>query len=275
MDFRKAIHGKPYLNILWFVIAFVCVAASILQIQISLAKERAEKNKALPPPAKTRHFLREAPPAKPVPDYASRRKQGLSDRQIGWIIQDFQFVGLDQGIRAATPEDYLKQRKQQDRWYCDLMAEAWGYGPDQTALMTAKLDELFKQAKEQFTKELAEASAPIEQNGKWYRIVSSQPIHRLIDFRSRLPDLPKPDDANPEVPQVAPDDFQIINSLMPAVSDTSPMKSPGDGSKLPFFQSLHPAQFKLYLLLQPTLAGELQKELNAAPTPERLIANPE
>lgn len=275
MDYRKAIRGKPYLNLAWFAVAFLCIAASILQIQISLAKERAEKNKTLPPPAKTRHFLREASPAKPTPDYATRRKQGLSDREIGWIIEDFQFAGLDQGIRAATPEDYLKQRKQQDRWYRDLVVEAWSLDPAQTILMTAKLDELFKQAEAQFTKELAEASAPIEQNGKWYRIVSSQPIHRLIDFKSRLPDLPKPDAVESEVPQETPDDLEIINSFMPTISDTLAMKLPSEGSKLPFLQTLHPAQFKLYLLLNPTLAGEIQKELNATPTPERLIANPE
>lgn len=267
MDFRKAIHGKPYLNILWFVIAFACVAASILQIQISLAKERAEKNKALPPPPKTRHFLREASSAKPAPDYATRRKQGLSDREIGWIIEDFQFAGLDQGIRAATPEDYLKQRKQQDRWYRELMVEAWSPTPEQTTLMTAKLDEIFKQAEAEFTKELAEAAAPIEQNGKWYQIVSSEPIHRLIDLKSRLPDLPKPDAAASEITQWPTDNLQIIHSFMPPVSDREAITLPSEGSKLPFLKTLHPAEFKLYLLLDPTLAGEIQKELNAAPTP--------
>lgn len=266
MDYRKAIRGKPYLTFAWFVVAFLCIAASILQIQISLAKERAEKNKALPPPAKTRHFLREGISAKSAPDYATRRKQGLSDREIGWIIEDFQFAGLDQGIRTATPEDYLKQRKQQDRWYRDLMAEAWALSPAQTTAMTAKLDELFKQAEVEFTKQLAEASAPIEQNGKWYRIVSSQPIHRLIDFKSRLPDLPKPDGAESEIPQGVPDNLEIINSFMPLVSDPLAMKLPTEGSKHPFFQTLHPAQFKLYLLLDPTLAEEIQKELNATPT---------
>lgn len=269
MDFRKAIHGKPYLNILWFVIAFACVAASILQIQISLAKERAEKNRALPPPPKTRHFLRDTTPAKPAPDYATRRKHGLTEREIGWIIEDFQFAGLDQGIRAATPEDYLKQRRQQDRWYRELMVEAWSLSTAQTAVITAKLDEIFKQAEAEFTKQLAETAAPFEQNGKWYRIVSSQPIHRLIDFKARIQDLPKPDDTKSGMAQEAPDDLQIINSLMPTVSDAAAMKLPNEGSRFPFLQTLHPAQFKLYLLLNPTLAGEIQKEINAAPTPRK------
>jgi hypothetical protein len=268
MDYRKTIRGKPYLNIAWFVIAFLCVAASIWQIQISLAKERAEKNKALPPPPKTRYFARDVDRIEPVPDYATRKKQGLEDREIGWILEDFLFAGLDQGIRAATPEDYLRQRKQQDRWYRDLMVEAWSLAPEQAARMTRKLEEIFKQSEDEFRKSLNEGNAAFKKEGQWYRIVSSQPIHRLIDFRTRLPEMPKPDSAESATTQSPDGDLEIINSFLPPVSETPAIPLPKTGSKLLFLHSLHPAQFKLMLLLDPALAGEIRKELDAPPPRE-------
>ena len=45
MEYRRAINGKTCLTFAWLVIAFLYVAVSIWQDQLSLAKERAERNK--------------------------------------------------------------------------------------------------------------------------------------------------------------------------------------------------------------------------------------
>ena len=116
-------------------------------------------------------------------DYATRKKQGLTDREIGWIVEDFQNAGLDLGIRAAPQEEYLAQRRAQDRWYRDALVEAWSLTPEQSAQVTAKLAELYDQAKADFIEALAAGPQPVEINGQWYIITSAEPIHRLIDAK--------------------------------------------------------------------------------------------
>ena len=176
------------LTIAWFILGFLLTGGAIWQAQTAVARELADRHRQLPPPLKTRRALRPPPSTAPVADYATRRAKGLSDREIGWIIDDFQAAGLDLGIRAASKEAHLAQRKAQDRWYRDVLAEAWSLTAEQTSQVTAKLAELYDQAKADFVEALNAGPQPIKVNDQWLIVTSADPIHRLIDANVRLQD---------------------------------------------------------------------------------------
>ena len=174
------------LTLAWFVLAFLVTLTAVWQAQVAVAREVVARNQLPPPPQKTRRAERPAAPSAPAVDYATRKKQGLTDPQIGWIIEDFQTAGLDLGIRVASKEEYLAQRKAQDRWYHDALVEAWSLTPGQSAQVTAKLGELYDQAKADFIEALAAGPQPVQVNGQWLIVTSASPIHRLIDANSRI-----------------------------------------------------------------------------------------
>lgn len=179
-------------------LAYIVVASFVMvtavwqaQVQVGAAKDLEARHRALPPPPKTKHAVRPVPQpfaGDVVADYIARCEVGMSDREIGWIIEDFLTAGLDLGIRVAPMEDYLAQRKAQDRWYHDTLVEAWSLTPEQSAQVIAKLAELFQQAKGDFIEALASGPRSLEHDGKWYRVTSVEPMHRLINANPRLQD---------------------------------------------------------------------------------------
>ncbi len=260
------------LTIAWFALAFLVTLGAVWQAQVAVAREVIARNQPPPPPVKTRRAVRHAAQGAPTVDYATRKKQGLTDMEIGWIIEDFQTAGLDLGIRAAPKEEYLAQRRAEDRWYRDALVEAWSLTPEQSAQVTAKLAELYDQAKADFIEAFAAGPQPVEINGQWYIITSAEPIHRLIDANRRL------DDANsPFMPwnlgefAMKPDDCPdpvSVDFLLPR-SDSSPEEEgvqvapPLEEGILPQFRKLHPAQLKLLLLVDPNKSNQIQAALEA------------
>lgn len=181
------------LAITWFVLAFLVTGSAVWQAQVAATREASARHRQLPPPLKTRraersssHGVAANSTGDPVADYATRRAKGLTDREIGWIVEDFQSAGLDLGIRAASKEAYFAQRKAQDRWYQAALIEAWSLNPEQSAQVAAKLAELNDQAKADFIEALNAGPQPIEINGQWFILTSAEPIHRLIDANARL-----------------------------------------------------------------------------------------
>lgn len=259
------------LTIAWFALAFLVTLAAVWQAQVTVAREVIARNQPPPPPVKTRRAVRPTAQEAPAVNYATRKKQGLTDREIGWIVEDFQNAGLDLGIRAAPKEDYLAQRRAQDRWYRDALVEAWSLTPEQSAQMTAKLAELYDQAKADFIEALAAGPQPVEVNGQWYIITSSEPMHRLIDAKRRL------DDANsPFMPwnlgeiAVKPDDLPnpisvdfILPRPDPAPEEGIQVATPQDEGILPQLRKLHPAELKLLLLIDPDKSKDIQAALKA------------
>ncbi len=174
---------------IWLVFATLMLTTAIWQAQVAAAKDAQASHKTPPPPAKTRHAIRPTPAVfsgDAVTHYANRIKKGITDQEIGWIVEDFKNAGLDLGIRVATSEEYLTQRKAQDLWYHDALVEAWSLTPEQSAQVTAKLAELFEQAKADFLQALAASPNSFKQNGKNFQIISAGPIHQLITANLRF-----------------------------------------------------------------------------------------
>jgi hypothetical protein len=119
--------------------------------QITVASEIAAKNKILPPPTKTRHAIRTAPATftgDPAADYIARCEKGMTDQEIGWIVEDFQNAGLADPIQEnATPAQLLAYRAIQQRWYHDALVDALRLNHEQSIQVTTKLAELLDSAK--------------------------------------------------------------------------------------------------------------------------------
>ena len=260
------------LTLAWFTLAFLVTLVAIWQAQATVAREVTARTQLPPPPTKTRHAVRPTPAAAPALDYTTRKNRGLTNQEIGWIVEDFQNAGLDLGIRAAPEEEYLAQRQAQDRWYRDALVEAWSLTPEQSAHATAKLAELYDKAKASFIDDLAAGPKPIEVDGKWYRITSAEPIHRLIDVNRRLQDhnspfLPRNLFEFPGKSEESSDPF-TVELLLPR-STPSPEQEkvevappPADGI-LQRIRKLHPAELKLQLLITPENLKEIQVALEA------------
>jgi hypothetical protein len=260
------------LTIAWFALAFLVTLAAVWQAQVAVVREVTARNQPPPPPVKTRRAVRPTGQEATAVDYATRKKQGLTDREIGWIVEDFQNVGLDLGIRTASQEKYLAQRRAQDRWYRDALVEAWSLTPEQSAQVTTKLAELYDQAKADFIEAIASGPQPIEINGQRYIITSAEPIHRLIDANRRLDDanspfMPwnlgrlavKPDDC----PHPVSIDFLLPRSDSSVEEDGIQVTPPQDEKILSQLRKLHPAQLKLLLLVDPDKSKEIQAALEA------------
>jgi len=111
--------------------------------------------KELAPPAKTRHSQRVEPAAPTVDalaDYKARSEKGMTDQQIGWILEDFQNAGLEPPARITmvSVEDSVKLRAAQQRWYRDTLVVGLRLTPEQSAQVTAKLALLLESANEEY-----------------------------------------------------------------------------------------------------------------------------
>jgi hypothetical protein len=297
-------HKNLQLTLAWFILGFLLTGGAIWQAQIAVAREVADRHRQLPPPLKTRRAQRPPTLTAPIADYATRRAKGLSDREIGWIVEDFQVAGLDLGIRAASKEAYLAQRKAQDRWYRDVLAEAWSLTAEQTSQVTAKLAELHDRAKADFIEALNAGPQPIKVNDQWFIVTSADPIHRLIDANVRLQDskgsfLPwnlctmdaglhtEPPGRNGDVkisgvPEESYDSVELpapvrlaqaepnlltVDQFLPhaaAPTTEEPIQIlPAESDLLAQLRKLHPAQFKLLLLIAPEKTKNIRSALDA------------
>lgn len=84
----------------------------------------------------------------PVADYVARCEKGMTNRQIGWIIEDFRNAGLDQlhSTDNATDEELDIYLSAQQRWYQQALVDGLRLTREQSAQVAKKLGELFKNA---------------------------------------------------------------------------------------------------------------------------------
>jgi len=175
----------------WIVFATFITGTAVWQGQVAAEREVKARRQSLPPPPKTRHAVRPVSlsfAGDPVADYIARCEKGLTDLEISWIVEDFTTAGLERGIRVATKDEYLAQRQTQHRWYHDALVDGLRLSSEQSAQMTAKLAGLLDLAKANFVEALNAGPLPIEQNGHWYAITGTEPIHQLISANRWLPD---------------------------------------------------------------------------------------
>jgi len=114
------------------------------QIAIDM-KTRAAAMKE--PPKKTRSSGRK-PTAKnpaqadPVEAYMARAKRGMTDQEIGWMIEDFQTAELDSLPADSSKEAYEAFYKRQRAWYALALREALGLTGEQQNEADTNLEQI-------------------------------------------------------------------------------------------------------------------------------------
>lgn len=243
----------------WFLLATLLVMAAFWQAQMVVIREARARQTLLPPPLKTKRAIRPGPdafPEDPHDRFVARLATGTSERELGWMVEDFKNAGLDLGLRAATIEEFLAQRKSQHRWYLDALAEGLSLSRDQERQASIKLGESFQQASEEFRKEIEANAKPVETDGKRYAIVGTEPIHRLI---SPARWLENDAFAPARLSELNPSQRKLLEGDAPDFSiHGSPNTGPNVISNL---RKWHPAQARLALLREPGLADLVAEEM--------------
>jgi hypothetical protein len=190
----------------WIVCATGIMGAAIWQAQVSIALDLKARNQSLPPPLKTRFAIR--PPTEtwagdPVADYIARCEKGLTDQEIGWIIEDFQNAGLDIDITTELSwAELFNLRSTQHRWYHDALVDGLRLSSEQSAEVTGKLSELFDLAKADFVEASGRPQLK-EINGIW--IHSSDSLASdLTSASAWLMNLDDPYDPQADMPDYKP-----------------------------------------------------------------------
>lgn len=258
-------------TLLWMACATAVLILAIWQAQVAVKADHLAREVSLPPPLKIRHAERtqvQTETGNPIANYQSRQEMGLSDREIRWIIDDFRTVGLDQGIRTETREEYLNQRQAQDRWYRDTLIEGWSLDAAQAAEVTSKLANLFDRAKADFIETLNAGPRPFQVDGKWFNLTGTEPIYQLVEFSRRIaspesPTLPwrlckLPVEDLPKIEFPQPTPLAQSRSLLPL---TKANATEGPIDSLDTIRKMHPAQLKLLLLISPAITQSVVKLL--------------
>lgn len=290
------------LSIVWLGFAILVTFMAVWQVQVTVARDLKARHELPPPPRRTKHAERKpAAPwtGDPVADYISRCQHGLTDQQIGWLVEDFQNAGLDRGLRDAAPAGYLDQRVEEIRWYRAALRDALHLDADQSAATALSLGTHFELAKANFVEALRAGPKPFESGGKWHDIHGEEPIYRLIDARRWLATDPEstpwalcqlmpgqaavtwksgPTPADPRLsfllaepwladrPQAAhlvPEWLLGANAVFPLLVSQQATDAGDPPSLLGEIRRLHPAQLRTLLLFDPALAEEISRALPA------------
>lgn len=237
------------------------------------------------PPTKVRSDSRVSLPPKlalsdPVRAYVEKAKAGMTDREIGWILEDFQQFDLDQTGHSTAPDHMLRNRQQD--WYLLALTEGLGLSGEQKTQARTKMRELLNASPPTLTDD-----APTEPPSLWlaedpyqpWNLSSLGPEQEKITLKawssdlhlsnsSPLPIIQDPQTGNlTEFPDPhSPDQnhFQYLagTQIFPLTPDQLAI-SEHLGDPLAQARLCHPSQLRIALLLQPTLAGGLLRQLNS------------
>ncbi len=149
---------------LWIALATLVALVGIWQAKVAIGQGLRPQQAELPPPLKTRFAVR--PPAKVftgswVEDYIALGNKGLTDREIGWIIEDFRNTGLAlvNFTDRTTDEEIMVYRTAQQRWYHGALKDGLRLTADQSSEAAQKLDEILRKVSAEFWKDRQTVSA--------------------------------------------------------------------------------------------------------------------
>ncbi len=137
---------------IWQMIQISSGGGSLFQFAKEMTSVPVElRPDRLMPPA------RDLPSTDPVGAYVSNSKRGMTDKEIRWMIEDFQQVRMMP--TSGNIEEYRSFRERQNKWYLTAVTEALSLTPEQRQSVQKSLRGLLDQAEEGFKREVDEASA--------------------------------------------------------------------------------------------------------------------
>ncbi len=112
---------------------------------------------------------------------SKKRKEGMTDREVGWIVRDFLALGLDAvDGGTSTPEVHLDLRRKRGEWFLKAIGEAFSLSGEQIeearisirAMEDAEFAEL---------SEYLRGKKPFTHEGKQYMIVSGHELNKFAE----------------------------------------------------------------------------------------------
>lgn len=197
-QFRETEEPRPKApRPLWSILAMVlAVLALVLALRIGTGRsgEKRSAGELSAPALPTKAWDREprmdvGKPVDALAEYIARGERGMTEREVGWIVEDFQKAGLDQELGIARAADHIARRRLAQRWYLDALAEGLHLTVEQRHQAGENLAVLMDQATAEFnanTRELPVIPAT-DQHGE-IRVVDGNLIHRLVDAREWMKD---------------------------------------------------------------------------------------
>lgn len=130
-------HKEIRNTLAYIVVATFVMITAVWQAQVSAKRDLEARHRALPPPSKTKRADRPVPQpftGDVVADYVARCEKGMTDQEIGWILEDFKNAGLDILPAEGSPDtDLISFHKRQNRWYRDSLADGLRLSTAQSA----------------------------------------------------------------------------------------------------------------------------------------------
>lgn len=252
-------------SVAWIVVVSFATTTAVWQALPSVART-SQSSQPLPPPAKTRHAARPLEPPDTVDlaaDYFDRCRQGLTPREIQWILDDFINAGLDRAPSRIPLEQELAHRRAQCRWYHSALKEGLHLSREQSAQVMAKLADRFINAETEFS-----LDDPTLQP---WKLCTPTPAQEKIT-RNRLLETPANETSVPPTAACAAK-FRSASTVfpfsdpLPFPADENPLETQVDHSAeilISQIRCLHPVQLKMLLFFEPARAMQIQEALKIA-----------
>ena len=286
-------------SIAWIVLTSLLLAAAIWQI--SLPAIQVLKGDSPAPPQRTRHAIRAMPPpclSNPHTEYLGLCRKGLTEREIHWIIQDFQNAGLDLGLREVSREGCLALRKAQQRWYRGALVEGLRLSPEQSSQVAKNLAINLNLAETDLPQNpTTESMANFVSSNDWLGddapALKPWNLCSLTAEQQNIIEPPTRADTSGyhisavRTPFLESQSFHFQQSAPPSqlfpasrifpftrqqafTRQPNPLDTRTDRSAetlVAQVRSLHPAQLKILLLLQPAMTEQIQQALKISAPP--------
>lgn len=269
----------------WAALGCLVILLAVLQWRLVSMAPQESGNEAPPNVvriARPERVKNELPPGTtPAEAFAERLARGLSPREVRWIIEDFENADIGGEVRAAETAEFLSERRRQHRWLLGLLKQGLALRPDQEREVVENLNLWFDRAARDFSEEVGSLPT-IEVKGREMRVVPGEIVSRVIEPGRWLKDdacapwnlceltsaqmqLVLPMDADEEI---LPGDgwWEAGRDGDPArlIFTVAPGTVPPSSDGLEAALTLHPAQLKSLLLIEPSHVARLREELAAA-----------
>jgi len=183
------------------IFATALVGLAFWQAQVAAADDAAARHKTLPPPGKTKRAARSpATPfhGDPAADYIARCEKGITDREIIWIIEDFQNAGLAMDLLGkdffhrtrdeltGRQKEFFDRRAAQFHWYHDALVDGLRLNPAQSSQVSKTLSKSLDLAKAEFDETFNAPLSSHERDAEveWETTAASKPMEKLITGKS-------------------------------------------------------------------------------------------
>ncbi len=115
-----------------------------------------------------------------------KREEGMTDREVRWIAEDFLALGLDQDHPGGmTGPDYLAARRRRGEWFAKAVEQAYSLSNEQSAEMRESIRAM-EDGEYVKLREYLDGRKSFEHEGRQYMVVSAGELRKFSDAEQWL-----------------------------------------------------------------------------------------